>query len=204
MNYCLLYHPNMPLHYVTPVLKLDGLIAEINQVLTIPRNEHTAGHCNNLARAVRVNWMVEDLKYNRIVKPLVLNLRYFMLTTITGDTRLQAAELSPHITSMSALLTIKEYYREQFPDWEVVQDINHLAEMMKIPANKILFPEGVDNWTDQELDWIEFDLQETSTHMHDEDQRLRMMYNYLDTQDADFQFTQEWFQTLIDWNQYDF
>jgi len=204
-KYCLLYHPGIPVHYVNPVLPLTQLLDDVNMVLTKARNDHNPAEQNNLARMVRINWMVEDLKYNKIVKPIVLNLRYFTLTTITGDTRLQAISLSPHIKTVSALLTVKEEYVDQFSDWELISDVEDLCwRMGGLPPEKILLSEGVDNWYDQELDWIEFDLQETSNHMHDEDQRLRMIYNYLDQQTEDFQFTKEWLQTPIEWNQYDF
>jgi hypothetical protein len=204
-EYCLLYNPRLLVSQIFPVLPLDTLINRCNQTIHQPRETHTDGQKNDLARMVRLNWMVENLKTDRIWKPIMLNLRYFLMTTITGDTRLQAIELSPHITVVPALLTIKRQYLDQFPDWINVESTSQLAELMKIPKEKIVFAENFTNWTDQELEWIEFDLQETSNHMHDEDQRLRMMYNYLDQQSDDFCFSRDWISNFIEnWNQYDF
>jgi hypothetical protein len=129
-------------------------------------------------------------------------LRNGQLVTVTGDTRLQAIELSPHITHVSCLASISTDMQENFKYWDLIPNLEMLACLMNISKDKIILNQ--DNYTDQELDWIEFDLQETSTHMHDEEQRLRMIYNYLDQQTEDFQFTREWLQTLIVWNQYDF
>ena len=200
-DYCLLYNPRLLVSAVFPVLPLNTLLNRCNETLQQPQESWTPGQIDDLARLVRLNWMVEDLKTHPIIKPLVLNLRYFLMTTITGDTRLQAIELSPHVTVVSALLTIKRQYLDQFPDWTEIKDNDHLASQMRIPVEKLIFSEDNYDWKTQELDWIEFDLVETSHHMHDEDERFRMIVNYLE-QHPDTVFTRKWLQNPIKWSEY--
>jgi hypothetical protein len=201
-KYCLMYHPSVPVENIVPVLNLEQLLTEVNTIIKIDRNNHTNGQKNNLARTVRLNWMVDNLKREPVYKPIVTVLRNGQLVTVTGDTRLQAIELSSHITHVSCLASIPTDMQENFKYWDLIPDIETLASLINLPKHKIMLEQK--NWIDQELDWIEFDIVETSTHMHDEAQRLRMIYNYLDQQSSKFVFSRKWLQTPIEWNQYDF
>ena len=191
-THCLLYHPRVSVKFINPVVNLDQLITFVNADRT---------NKNLLAKTVRLNWMVKNLKHEPIYKPLLTVLRAGKLVTATGDTRLQAIELNPHITYVSCLVSLPLELQENFKYWDTVVDQKNLAAYLNIDIDDIIVNK---DWNRFELDWIEFALPDTAKHMHDEEQRLRMINNYLITQPKDFKFSREWFKTAIDWNQYDF
>jgi len=198
-THCLLYHASVPVTNIVAVLGLDRLLDQVNSIRQ--KKDHTTGEKNLLAKIVRLNWMVENLKNEPLYKPLLTVLRQGNLITATGDTRLQAIELLPHITHVPCLASIPVDMQENFKYWDPVDTKQTLAEYLNIDSKDIIVNQ---DWNNSELDWIEFSLKQTAGHMHNENQRLRMIYNYLDQQTTDFCFTREWLQTPIVWNQYDF
>lgn len=196
-----MYHPAVQIANITPMMNLDSLIKFVNDSLTVDKEYHNAGQIDKLANMVRLNWMTENLKHDPIYKPILTVVRGGKLLTVTGDTRLQAIELNPHITHISCLVSIPFELSENFKFWDLVDSKETLATYLNIDADNILINQ---DWSYTELDWMEFSLQETCNHMHDVDQRLRMIYNYLDAQNPSFQFTKKWLTDPIDWNLYDF
>lgn len=198
-TYCLLYHGSIPVTNIVPVLNVDQLLEQTN--IIIKQKNCNPGGNNLLAKLVRLNWMVNDLKSSPIYKPILTVLRQGNLVTATGDTRLQAIELLPNITHIACLASIPINMQENFKYWDLVDNKQTLASYLNTNINDIIVNQ---DWNIHELDWIEFSFDETSNHMHDEDQRLRMIYNYLDRQPKDFRFTRKWLQTLVNWDQYDY
>ena len=205
--YSLLFKRDFSVNKIAPLLSLNDLIQKCNKILQVPREDHDHYQKNLLAKMVRLSWLVHNLKEEPIMKPLLLNLRHFQVTVSTGDTRLQAIAMNPHVIELPCLLSIKSKYVDQFPDWKVVDDLHHLALACKMLPEEIVFEDGFQSWYNKELQWIEFDLYESGNHMHDEPQRLRMMYNYLDTKDDTFEFSREWLNVYRDqeyWIHYDY
>ena len=203
--YSLLYKQHLDLSLLSPSLTMDNFINLLNISLDKNLDQLTNSDRNLLAKAVRLNWLIEHLKNNTILKPLLLNLKYFSLNVVVGDTRLLAAMFNNHIRSANALLTIKSQYRDQFLDWTEIEDLDHLSEILKINPDQILFTDNKKvNWKNTELDWIEFSLSSTVNHMHNETERFNIMLNYINCRPENFQFTIDWFTTPIDWNLYNF
>lgn len=201
-NYALLYHPNLSISKVTPVLTLAGLLDFVNTLVASKTpDEYNDGEKNNVARLVRLNWMVDHIRYHPIMKPLVLCYRDSKLETITGDTRLQAIEVENRYSHTNAILSVPTDHLDEFPDWIYVQDQQHLADLLKMDVNDLIFFKHFKNWYDEELEWIEFALPESEDHMHVEQERLDMFCHYLE-QYPDTVFTREWLQQTIDWSDY--
>jgi hypothetical protein len=171
-----------------------------DQCLTVANNalgkSWTDYEQNVLANLVRLNWMIEDLHNNKIEKPILLSQDFRVLT---GDTRLMAASFHSKIKCVPTLVTANSNFNlSNFID---IVNIGHLAKILNIASNDIIL-NGQD-WIKHPLSWIEFAYPHTQNHMHDEQQRVRMISNYLSKQSKEFVFTREWLQTPIDWSTWD-
>jgi len=164
-----------------PTLSLEHCLQDAN-----------SGNRSYQINLVRLNWMIKDLNYNSIQKPLLIDGAF---RVITGDTRLMALKLHPKITRVPALMT-----SEVAPfDWKPINDKTELGKLLRIDPDDILTNW---DWHEKPLDWIEFAYSHTSNHMHDESQRERMISNYL-AKYPDTIFDQDWLLSSIDWSLYD-
>jgi hypothetical protein len=191
--YKLLYNPSVFIKVIQPIMTVDQLLSIANNALH--SNSLSEYQQDALANLVRLNWMIQDLQHNTIQKPLLLSSG---LTVETGDTRLMAASFNPRITTVPALLTVKTNI--SMPEWITVINAEHLGKLLNIDPKNIML--NNQDWTKQQLSWIEFAYPHTQNHMHDEQQRVRMISNYLSKQSKEFVFTREWLQTPIDWSKW--
>jgi hypothetical protein len=182
-SHCLLYNASVPVSAIKPLCSLDQMLDEANQNL----------NSNTMAKMVRLNWMVANLKDEPIQKPLLVDHTGVIQT---GDTRMAAISLNEHVTHVPCLMTAP--VEKMDLDWVYVEDKNQLGAMLNINSADILTH---DDWNYNGIDWIEFAYTHTEHHMHDEDERYRMIVNYLE-QHPDTVFTREWLQTPVNWTDY--
>jgi hypothetical protein len=193
-NYHLFYNPVAPINGIVPLINLSQLIRLCNYTMKKTAQDLDPGAENELARLVRVNFIYNNLLKNKlkIIKPLFLEANGFSLITVQGDTRLMAAELCG-LTTVACLVKVPLTYQNLFPGWILVKDVNHLSELTGFGPAEIEI-KGQEN-----IEWIEFSSVSTAHHMHDFDQRLRMIKNYIKQQPSSFEFSREWCQTPINW-----
>ena len=179
--YKLFYNSNFPVTALRPVLCLEECFAQAS-----------CGNVDEQKRLVRVNWMIQDLHYNPIQKPFLVDGSF---NIITGDTRMMALQFHPKITHVPVLMTstVAPF------DWEEIEDKTQLGKLLNILPEDILTNW---DWHDKKLDWIEFAYAHTEHHMHDVQQRERMILNYLDKYPGTI-FDQDWVCSKIDWSLYD-
>jgi len=181
--YKLFYNSCVPTEQLKPVLTLDACLEGANN--------------NNLTyrtNLVRLNWIIQDLKYNNIQKPFLVDDK---LQIITGDTRYMAIQFHPNIQHVPCLMTAETC---NDPGWVDIKNKTELGELLDIDPEDIITNY---DWELKPLDWIEFAFYGPAcNHMHDESQRERMIVNYL-TQHPDTVFNQAWVSEKIDWSLYD-
>jgi hypothetical protein len=199
-DYHLFYNPAAPINGIVPLINLSQLIRLCNYTIKKTAQDLDPGAENELARIVRVNFMYNDLQKNRlkIIKPLFLEASGFNLLTVQGDTRLMAADLCG-LTTITCLIKVPLTYQNLFPGWILVQDINHLSKLTGFDPAEIEI-KGQEN---KNIEWIEFSSVSTAHHMHDFDQRLRMIKNYIKQQPKTFEFSREWCQLPINWAEFE-
>lgn len=180
--YKLFYNSNFPVTVLRPGLSLEKCLQDAN-----------TGNIDYQTNLVRLNWMVKDMKYNGIQKPLLVNGAFCI---ITGDTRFMALKLNPQITRVPVLMSSTVSPKIA---WTEVADKIHLGKLLNIDPDNILTNYS---WNEKQLDWIEFAYSHTNNHMHDEQQRKRMIQNYLGKH-PDTIFDQDWLLSSIDWSLYD-
>jgi len=178
----LYYLPNYPVDYLHSVRDLDQMVQEAN-----------AGDPDALANSVRLNWMVENLRTNSLRKPVFVNDKY---QVIVGDTRLMAIKLLG-INQVNVLAQLQE------PQGTVINTLDQLKNICGFGTDAELMwrPEDRDILR-QPVEWFEIADASTGNHMHDEQQRLTMIKNYLQAHPG-FEFTTEWYQQAIDWSTWD-
>lgn len=180
---------------------LDRLLAICNYVLDVGREHADAYAREELARLVRINWFVQDLAGgSRIIKPVLLDLQQSGCVTLTGDTRLMALEMCPWVCAVPALISLQPHCLTGFDHWTHIVTEQHLTDLLALENGCVLLRD--DAISHDSLGWIEFQSSQTAHHMHDDGERVRMMWCYLDDQGERFRFDRSWIRSQIDWNQY--
>lgn len=183
-THCLLYNPSVAISDLRPYADINSMLRDANSRL----------NKNQLAKMVRLNWMVQNIKDEPIRKPFLVTNR---LIIHAGDTRYAAIQLNNFgITHVPCLMTTT--IDNLNPDWIYIHDKDHLAQLRDIEPKNIMVHR---DWNFDEIDWIEFAYSDTQHHMHDEDERYSMIVNYLE-QYPDTVFTQEWLQTPVNWEEF--
>lgn len=142
-----------------------------------------------LAKSMRLNWMVNDIQTNGMLKPIVVNNDW---QTIVGDTRLMAADLL-------AWQTVPVLAQLSQPRHQVISCEQELLEHCGV-YNTVLHDQK-SLFTDS-VDWVDFDMVGSRSHWHDSAQRLQLMQRYLESQPIDFTFDINWYRSLVDWTQW--
>jgi hypothetical protein len=180
--YSLFYNPAVPVDCLTPVLSLDECLKGAN-----------AGNTSYQTKLVRLNRMVDDLRYNPIQKPFLVDRD---LGIITGDTRYMALQFHNHISHVPVLMTA----RDAPSNWINIHTRDELGELFDIHPEDIITNY---DWHKKPLDWIEFAYYGPAcNHMHNENQRERMIRNYLTAYPITV-FDYNWVSEIIDWSLYD-
>jgi hypothetical protein len=197
---CLLYNPHTTVNPLTPLINIDQLIKLCNYTIKKTEYDLDPGADTELARMVRVNFIYNDLQKNRlkIIKPLFLEASAFSLITVQGDTRLMAAELCG-ISKVPCLAQVPVTVQELFKDWVQVENLEHLSKLTNFDVAEI----QIRYQENKNINWIEFSSATTAHHMHDSDQRLRMIKNYIKQQPKTFEFSREWCQLPINWAEFE-
>jgi hypothetical protein len=194
--FSLYYNPFVPVKSIVPEMTVELLLETANQAKE--KIHPTAWDLNLLANLVRLNWMIQDLKYGFIYKPLLVKQN---LEVLTGDTRMMAISFHSHIEDVPCVLTVPSSYQVDTTHWIPIKSINHLSELTGVAEQDILFNDV--DWTKQQLSWIEFAMPNTEHHMHDQQQRENMILEYLKHQDDAFVFSRDWLADPIDWSTFD-
>lgn len=204
-RYELYYNPSTPLWHFKSVMTHDEKVEFANTIALseLRANNYQPVHVDVFANMVRLNWMCFNVKFQPLVKPIVAveiprnnEQPDDVWQTIVGDTRLAAYELNG-FTRIRAILQAQK--RPNEPGWLKIENRLCLAITGGCKESDLM----VGDWNNEPLEWIEFAGVQSQDHMHDQDQRFRMMCNYLRTQTDDFKFNKFWFLEPIDWSLYD-
>lgn len=177
VNLC--YLPNYPVDYLHPIRDLDQMILEAN-----------SGMPDALANSVRLNWMVKNLRTQPMRKPIFVDDQF---RVVVGDTRLMAVKLLG-IKTVNVLAQLRE------PQGTVITTLDQLKNICGFNLDaELMWHPGDRNILCQSVEWFEIADASTGDHMHDEQQRLVMINDYLQAHPG-FEFTPQWYQLPIDWS----
>jgi hypothetical protein len=202
-QYAMFYHPALAVDDLVPVCKLPQSIAVVNDELKRTGRDlskWSAAHQDEAARLLWVNWMYHRLGAEPIRKPILTHEHDGKLIVDCGDTRLMSLNLLIDPGTVGVVVTVPVARVEHYADW---RRINTNRDLMRATG----FGRGASiavrpATADYAIEWLEIGDHTTAHHLHDVDQRVRMLQLYIDTQVDDFEFSVDWARSHINWDIY--
>lgn len=203
-EYSMFYHPAWPASNLKPMCNLHQCLSEVNRMLKINSKnlaQWLPQHQDAIARLLWVNWIWQRLSIEPIRKPILVHVEHNDFVVDCGDTRLMALSLLPNDSQVSVVCTSKKELDSMFQAWTRIKNNQDLINATGFSSTAGIFLTLSDS-KDHALSWLEIGDATTSHHLHDVDLRVSMMQRYLDQQDENFEFSEQWCKSLIDWNSY--
>ena len=201
--YVMFYNPSVSIDALVPRQTLAGCISTVNQQLTTRGKNLSSwpsGFQDEIARLVWVNWIYHQLEVEPIRKPVLVHKENNQLVVDCGDTRLMAMQLLDNPPTVSAVVTCVLDKADDYSSWKQIHTNQELIECVGFDTSSAqIFFTPTDPGDDHAFTWLEIGDQSTSHHLHNVDQRVQMMQDYLDSQSQDVEFTLEWAKSKIEW-----
>lgn len=200
-KWAMFYNNSMPIAHLHSVQTLDQAIDTVNQQLDYNRclSSWSAGHQDQAARLLWVNWIYQRLAHEPIRKPILTHYQNKQLHVDCGDTRLMSLRLFNEQAHTAVIATCPIDSIDHFAQWMRINNSAELKQAAGFGEHACVLARPGEHWC---LDWMEIGDASTAHHLHSIDQRLHMLEHYLADQADDFKFTVDWAQSLIDWASY--
>lgn len=197
-QHCLFYNPAVPIHRMVKLISLQDTCDLANQWLQNTNSIDSYGELDKVANAVRINQYVHSLRQYGNFKPMLLNFAgTWPLGASTGGSRVMAAERCPNIKTFSAFVATHSRFQQQFSHWQPVTTFEQFAALCGASKHTEFYFRLTDATAAWGLDWYEAALEHTSVPGNE--QCLRWLRLYANSQPCDFKFTPQWFDSEIDW-----
>jgi hypothetical protein len=202
-DYVMFYNPSVSIDILVPRQTLAGCISTVNQQLAAQGKNLSSwpsGFQDEIARLVWVNWIYHQLDVEPIRKPVLVHKENNQLVVDCGDTRLMAMQLLDNPPTVSVVVTCVPDRADDYSNWKQIHTNQDLIECVEFdPSSSQIFFTPTDPGESHAFTWLEIGDQSTSHHLHNVDQRVQMMQNYLDSQSQNVEFTLEWAKSRIEW-----
>ena len=201
--WAMFYHAQWPADRLHPVCDLKRCLEEVNHGLDqLGRDIRSwpTGPQDQAARLLWVNWIYNRLPQEPIRKPILAHADHGRFTVDCGDTRLMALSLYEQSPCVSVIVMDHALNQDQYAAWARICTNQDLLRAAGFAADAhVIFSLAESG----RIDWLEIGDISTAHHMHDVDQRIRMISHYVMVQERDFVFDKQWARTSIDWTAYD-
>lgn len=202
-GWMIFYHGRWPTGQLKPVCDLQRCLDQSNDLLDrygLNLLRWPVAERYHAARLVRANWIYNRLPTEPIRKPLLVHAQDDDLVVDCGDTRLMALRLYDTHSQVAVVTTARAEHAGRYRAWvPITNDRDLLAHAGFHPDAEIL----VRTTSDGAIEWLEIGDQSTAHHLHDFDQRLRMLQRHLDLQSHSFRFSESWVRSFINWQDAD-
>lgn len=201
-QYLMFYHAQWPVDLLNPVCTLQRTIEVVNNELKYNSkklDQWPPMKQDEIARLMRANWIYQRLGVEPIRKPVLTHLESGQHVVDCGDTRLMALNLLLDPGTVGVACTVPVNQADQFSDWTPVRTNQDLIEVSGFNSQATVLIRPGHN---QAIEWLEIGDHTTSHHLHDVDQRVAMMQNYLNQQPVDFEFSVGWARDYHNWDRY--
>jgi len=203
--HCLFYNPAATFENVKTQQTLDDLSTWASEWLTKDGiDEFVADKRNyyDIANLVKLNMWIHDIRRQGIVKPwLMLDQGDGSFIAGTGDSRLRCLERIPEISTVPAFISTTEQRRELYKDLEEIKTFDQFANICKARLNKMFLFRLTDAQAPYGMYWYEYDSDLTRAVTPGESDAVAMFTKYYKENKPD-SITPEWFDNVIDWNNY--
>ena len=202
-KYAMFYNPSILPTSLLPGNTIENSINTINQQLKLLGRNLSVwpwGYRDEIARLLRVNWIYQRLPIEPIRKPILVHKNHGQLCVDCGDTRLMALKLCNQTPPVSVIITCLIDKVNSYANWQRIYTSQELTDCIGFdPDLTQIFFTTSDPQATYAFTWFEIGDPSTKHHLHDCDQRVRMMQHYLDTQPSNFEFTVDWVKSRINW-----
>lgn len=202
-QYAMFYHSNICSNQLIPLQTLLQCISRVNQAMNIYGRDLATWpdqDANKVCKLVRAHVIYHRLSIEPIRKPILIHQEHNQFIVDCGDTRLMALNQLPEPVPVSVILTCRVDATAQYLHWTRIYNVADLSSCTGFDlAGHKIETAMTETHCDYALTWLEFGDYSTSHHLHDTDQRLNMMQQYLNQQSADFQFDDLWLLKEIKW-----
>ena len=202
-RYVMFYRAGMSVQELCPMQTLDKSIKIVNEHMKQQgRNLHSwePGLQDEISRLVNVNWIYQKLPCEPIKKPILVYQQDRKYHVICGDTRLMALSLCSNPPRVSVVITTPCESAGEFLDWiAITSDAELIGHLGLDPGSAAIYYTPAEEDKNYAVSWLEIGDNSTATHLHDINQKLNMMQQYLDQQAGDFEFSISWAKLPIKW-----
>jgi hypothetical protein len=202
-RYAMFYHAGMSVQELSPMQTLDKSIKIVNTHMNLHgRNLFSwePGLQDEISRLVNVNWIYQKLPREPIKKPILVYQQDRKYHVICGDTRLMALSLCSDPPQVSVVITTPRELAGDFLDWiPITGDAELIGHVGLDTGSAEIYYTPADADKNYAASWLEIGDNSTATHLHDINQKLNMMQQYLDQQASDFEFSISWAKQPIKW-----
>ena len=202
-RYAMFYHVGMSVQELCPMQTLNKSIEIVNSHM----KQHGRNLCawepglqDEISRLVNVNWIYQKLPREPIKKPILVYQQDRKYHVICGDTRLMALSLCSDPPRVSVVITTPCESAGEFLDWiPITSDAELIGHLGLDPGSAAIYYTPAEEDKNYAVSWLEIGDNNTATHLHDINQKLNMMQQYLDQQASDFEFSVSWAKLPIKW-----
>ena len=202
-RYAMFYRAGVSVQELSPLQTLDKSIETVNTYMKQQgRNLYSwePGLQDEISRLVNVNWIYQKLPREPIRKPILVYQQDRKYHVICGDTRLMALSLCSDPPRVSVVITTPCELAGEFLDWiAITSDAELIGHLGLDPGSAAIYYTPADADKNYAVSWLEIGDNSTATHLHDINQKLNMMQQYLDQQAGDFEFSMSWAKQPIKW-----
>ena len=202
-RYAMFYHAGMSVQELCPMQTLDKSIKIVNTHMKLHgRNLFSwePGFQDEISRLVNVNWIYQKLPLEPMKKPVLVYQQDRKYHVICGDTRLMALSLCSDPPQVSVVITTLCESAGEFLDWiPITSDAELISRVGLDPGSATIYYTPADAGKNYAVAWLEIGDNSTAKHLHDINQKLNMMQQYLDQQAGDFEFSITWVKQPIEW-----
>lgn len=196
----------VPVSHITPFYTLDEFVLMINQDNLLPcggkvfTQQDSMSPTVDPAQIVKINQLYHSIKDQNIVKPMLLDFSSGKLRPNTGDSRMRALSLLPHIQYVPAFITCNQDQTMPF-DGTKITDFDSFANAVGASNNTSFWFEFSQ---DHKLIRYEVNLKTNITCAGQQfaEWCKMVLANYIAKQDKNFLISREWFTKDINWDQY--
>jgi hypothetical protein len=159
-------------------------------------------HHYDIAKLVKLNMWVDNIQKQGIIKPMMLFYKGGDRYGINnGEGRLRALERIPTIQNLIGFISTHRDYAEKFSHLESITTFERFAELCNAVDGQQFEFILTDPGAPYGIFWYEYDSKSTALITPGQSWCVNAMHNYL-KQNSNIKFTPNWFDTLVNWDQY--
>ena len=203
-NHCLFWNPHAEFQNLPTNQRLSELCRWAMEWLDHDGIDGFAADARNhydIANLVKLNLWIHDIRAQGIVKPWLLLDQDGTLIPGTGDSRLRCLERIPEIQTVPAFISTHVSRADQYQHLKPVTTLDQFARLCGARPGQLFTFRLTDSAAPFGMYWYEYNNDQTRWVTPGESDCVAAFVAYAHAHPG-LKITPEWFDCLIDWNQY--